>query len=812
VDTLIQDLRFGLRTLAKHPGFTIVAIITLALGIGATTAMFSVVDGVLLAPLPYPNPNRVMILFETSSSFNEMSVSYPNFLDWQRQSRSFSGLAAYRDDSFNFAAPGGAERASARMVSDNFFKVLGVFPALGRGFTPQDNRFGAAPTAILSYNFWQRQFGGKPGVLGRTITMDDQNYTVIGVLSKDFWFLDRRDVYVPIGIYHKLWSQNRQSRSNTRVVGRLKPGVTVGQAQAEMTGIAERLRQEYPKDNAGVGINVKPIGSYIVENVRGTLWLLLGAVCFVLLIACVNVANLLLSRAAVREKELAIRAALGASWRRVVRQLLTESILLGLLGGGLGILLAFTGTRLLLTSVPGELPRSQNVGLDLRVLLFVVAVSVITGVIFGLAPALRSAKPDLQDALKEGSRGSTGGRHRLQRGLVVAEVGLALVLLAGAGLALESILWLNGVNTGFNPNHVLIFDVYLPPARYSGATSTLGFYHQLLNRLRNLPGVEAAAAADDIPMTGDSEIFYYVAGRPKPEPQNMPWAMLYLTTPGYLRAMDISLLRGRFFTDQDNLSSHPVVVIDENMARSMFPHQDPIGQHIIIPFKGLEEPREIVGIARHIKHNGPAERNWKIQNAFYMPIAQIPDPLYRVVGTFNATLVVRTSVDPQSIVASVKRTVEAVDSGVAVSGVRTMNELERTSLAAQRFTMILMAIFAVLALALAAIGIYGVISYHVAQRTHEIGIRMALGARQRDVLFWVVRQGMTLALGGVAAGVVAALALTRLMASMLYGVKPSDPATFVAVSLILAGVALLATYIPARRATKVDPMVALRYE
>ncbi|HLI33941.1 MAG TPA: ABC transporter permease, partial [Terriglobia bacterium] len=366
MSSLIQDLKFGLRMLAKHPGFTAIAVITLALGIGATTAMFSVVNGVLLAPLPYPNPSRVMILFETSPDFNESSVSYPNFLDWQRENRSFSDLAAYRNASFNFAAPGGAERASARMVSDSFFKVLGVSPALGRGFTAQDNRFGAAPTVILSYNFWQRQFGGKLSVLGRTITMNDQNYTIIGVLPRDFWFLDRRDVYVPIGIYHRLWSQNRQSRSNTRVVGRLKPGVTLGQAQAEMTGIAERLRQEYPKDNAGIGIGVKPIGSYIVENVRGTLRLLLGAVCFVLLIACVNVANLLLSRAATREKELAIRAALGASWRRVARQLLTESVLLALFGGGLGILLAFAGTKLLLAYVPGELPRSQNVGLDLR--------------------------------------------------------------------------------------------------------------------------------------------------------------------------------------------------------------------------------------------------------------------------------------------------------------------------------------------------------------------------------------------------------------------------------------------------------------
>ncbi|MGH9377654.1 MAG: ABC transporter permease [Terriglobia bacterium] len=813
MSTLLQDLKFGLRMLAKHPGFTVVAVITLALGIGATTAIFSVVNGVLLSPLPYPQPSQVMILSESSREFREMSVSYPNFLDWQRQNRSFSSLAAYRGDEFNLSESSGAEVVSALMVSADFFKTLGVLPALGRGFAAANDHPGAAPTVVLNYSFWQKHFGGKPDVIGKPINMGDQTYTVIGVLPKTFWFFSQRDAYVPIGIYDRLWTNHRDSHPGMRVVGRLKPGATQGEAQADMTNIARRLAQEYPKSNTDHGISVTPALNYLVQNVRPTLYLLLGAVCFVLLIACVNVANLLMSRSAAREKEMAIRAALGAGWLRVMRQLLTESVSLALLGGGLGILLAFAGTKLLLAYVPGDLPRSQNVGLDLRVLLFVVGVSVITGIFFGLAPALRSAKPDLNDTLKEGGRGSSGGRHRLQNGLVVAELGLALVLLTGAGLTLQTIVRLGHVNPGFETRGSLIFDVSLPPARYSIGANNRTFYKNLLDRLRALPGVQAVGLTDDMPMRNDSENGFYIEEQPKPLPQNMPEAMFYLASPGYLHAMGISLLRGRFFTDQDTLSAPKVAVIDDAMARTMFPHQDPMGEHIILPFPGADAPREIVGIVHHIKHWGPAEgSDWKINDAFYMPAAQIPDPFYKSAGVFNFTIVVRTSSAPLSILASVKRTVHSIDPDVAVDGVQTMSDLVRTSLAAQRFTMLLMVIFAALALTLAAIGIYGVISYSVSQRTHEIGIRMALGAQQRDVLFWVVRQGMTLALYGVAAGVVAALILTRLMARLLYGVQAADPATFVIVSLALAGVALLACYIPARRAAKVDPLVALRYE
>jgi predicted permease len=810
---LLHDIRYGLRMLGKNPGFTAIAIITLALGIGSTTAIFSVVNGVLLRPLPYPNPSRLMILYENSPKFQEMSVSYLNFLDWQRQQRSFSNLAIYRQDSFNLSGRSGAEVVSTRMVSPGFFNILGIPPLLGREFMLQDDHFGAAPTAILDYSFWQRRYGGDPNVVGRSITMNDQKYDVIGVLPKGLWFFDRQDVYVPIGIYDRTWTKDRDERWGSRVIGRLRPGVAEGQARADMTDIARRLEREYPKADAGAGITVMPLGHYVVEDVRATLYLLLGAVCFVLLIACVNVANLLLSRSASREREMSIRAALGARRGRVIRQLLTESVLLALLGGALGILIAVWGTHGLLSYVPRELPRGENVGLDFGVLIFVVAVSVITGLLFGLAPAFRSAQTDLVGSLQEGSRGSTGRRHRLQNGLVVAEVGLALVLLIGSGLTLRTIVRLNHVNTGFDTHSALVFDVSLPPARYQPGPANRTFYKELTQRLRDLPGVRAVGTTWDLPMRDDSEYWFYVAGRPKPPQQDMPMAMLYMTSPGYLRAMGISLLRGRFFSDQDTVNSQRVLVIDGALARKFFPHQDPLGQHITIPFPGFEAAWTVVGVVHHIEHFGPAEpRNWKVNQAIYVPVEQMPDQFYKAIGVANFTLIVRTSVGPESITSSIKRVVHSIDGGVAVNDVQTLNELERTSLAAQRFTALLLGVFAALALLLAAVGIYGVISYAVTRRTHEIGIRMALGAQRRSVLMWIMRQGMTLAIGGLAAGMLVAIFATQLLASMLYGVSTTDALTFVAVSLVLVSVAFFACYIPARRATKIDPVVALRYE
>lgn len=813
--TLVRDIRYSLRMLARSPGFTAVAMITLALGIGATTAIFSVVNGVLLSPLPFPNPSRIAILQERSSTFPTMSVSYPNFLDWQRQQRSFSALAIYRGASFNLAERSGAEVVSARMVSAGFFSTLGVSPLMGRAFTGQDDHLGAGRTAILSYHFWQRRFGGDGAILGKSINLDNKDYAIIGVLPKNFWFFDPRDVYVPVGIYNREWRTSRKIHDSFSVVGRLKPGLSLGQAQSDIGNIERRLGGEYPKDDAGLGITASSMPRYVVRDVRPMLILLLGAVCLVLLIACVNVANLLLSRSTARQKEMAIRAALGAARTRVVRQLLTESVLLAVLGGTLGVALAFWGTHSLLAYVPQELPRAQNVGIDFSVLLFVVAVSVITGLLFGLAPAFRSSSIELHDSLQESSRGTTGGRHGLQDALVVAEVGLALVLLVAAGLTLRTILHLYRVKTGFDTHGSLVFDVSLPPARYRSGPVDRMFYREATSRIRGLPGVDAVGAGNNMPMTGgDSEMDFYVEGRPKPQMQNLPWAMFYITTPGYLHAMGITLLRGRFFTEEDTLQTQQVVVIDDEFARKLFHGQDPLGQHIVIPFQGFDAPREIVGVVHHVKHFGPSGQKWtqRLVGAFYMPFAQLPDAIFKGFGGINLGVVVRTRVDPASMIPAVKLALHSIDNGVAINDVHTMGALLRLSIAAQRLTALLLGLFAALALILASVGIYGVISYSVARRTHEIGIRMALGAEKRHVLLWVIGQGMTLALAGLAGGIIVALFVTRLLAGLLSGVGATDPLTFAVVAVLLLSVAFLACYIPARRAANVDPMVALRYE
>jgi predicted permease len=813
VESLIQDVRYGLRQLRRNPGFTAVAVITLALGIGATTAIFSVVNGVLFSPLPFPRPGRLVILRESSSNFPELSVSYVNFRDWQRQQRSFSGLAIYRDfGQFNLAERGGAVAIPGAMVSAGFFKTLGISPLLGRTFSVQDDRLGTGRTAILSYQFWQRRFGADRAILGKSINLDGKDYIVIGVLPNDFWFFPPEDdVYVPVGVFNQMWRTDRQMHYGFSAVGRLKPGVTLAQAQSDMSGIERRLDSEYPKDDVGLGVALASMPHDVVQDVSRMLYLLLGAVCLVLLIACVNVANLLLSRSTTREKEMGIRAALGAGRKRVIRQLLTESVLLASAGGALGILIAVWGTSGLLTYVPQELPRSRNVGVDFTVLVFAVALSALTGLLFGLAPAFRSSSTDLRESLQESSRGTSRGRHGLQNGLVVAEVGLALVLLVGAGLTLRTILHLYRVKTGFATSGALVFGVSLPASRYHSGPADRAFYRDLTARIGNLPGVRAVGATQIMPMSGaDNENPFYIQGQPKPQPQNMAWAMSYVTTPGYASAMGITLLRGRPFTDQDTLRSRPVVLIDDELAQKVFPGQDPLGQDIVI----FGAPREIVGILRHIKHYGPVGKKWtqNLEGAIYMPFAQIPDAALASGGPADLTLVVRTAVNPQSMIPSIKHAIHRIDNGVALTDVRTMNDLLRLDLAGQRLTALLFGIYAALALILAAIGIYGVISYAVARRTHEIGIRMALGARQRDVLLHVIWHGMMLASAGLAAGVIVSLFATRLLANLLFGVSPTDPFTFVVVSVMLAAVALLACYIPARRAAKVDPMIALRHE
>ena len=819
MQTLLQDLRYGLRMLASHAGFTIVAVLTLALGIGANTAIFSVINGVLLQPLPYRDPGRLVIMGERTPEFDMMSVSYPNFLDWQRESRSFESLGALRWTAYDLTGSGTPEHLDGKMVSAGFFSTLGIRPLLGRDFEAQEDHVGANGVAMISGGLWKRHFGARADAIGKPITLSGQAFTVIGVIPADFRLLDTADVYTLLGQCDDVLVRSRETHPGLRVVGRLKPGVTRDQAQADMNNVAAQLAQTYPKSNAHHGVNLRPLAQEIVGDVRPALLVLLGAVGFVLLIACANVANLLLARSTARRREMAIRAAMGASQGRMIRQLLTESVLLSLAGGALGLLLARWGTQAVVAAIPGGLPRMENIGVDTWVLAFTAALSVATGVIFGLVPALQVSRLDLHTTLQEGSRGSTGGQNRLRSVLVVGEVAASLVLLIGAGLMLKTMWRLSRVGPGFNPRNLLTFSVGLSPANRATPDRIRTTYRELAEGIQALPGVQAAGTVDDLPLSGsDDELPFWVSGRPRPSSQSeMLWALNYDVSPGYLRAMDIPLLRGRFLSDADIKGSAPVMVIDEVMAKSLFPQQDPIGQGIRIAVPegfgpGLDGPIEIVGVVGHVKHFGLAtDASSKIQYQVYLPFVQLPDQIMPMIAT-GMTMTVRTTVDPLSIVSAVRRQVSEQGGDQPVFGVQTMEQIVSDSVAGRRFSMLLLGVFACLALVLAAVGIYGVISYTANQRTHEIGIRMALGAERTDVLRLVVGDGLRLSLLGVGAGLAAALGLTRLMSSMLYGVRPTDIVTFAAVSLLLAGVAILASYVPARRATKVDPMVALRYE
>jgi predicted permease len=810
MDTLLQDLRYGLRMLRKSPGFTLVAAITLALGIGANTAIFSVVNGVLLRPLPYPDAGRLVMVYESTRDFRKNSIAYPNFLDWRRENHSFTGIAAFRGDDFILTGAGKPEHLSGEYVSASLFSVLGVRPLLGRGFLPQEDQQGAGGVVMLGYGLWQRRFGGTRSILGKSLTLNARSYTVVGVLGSDFRFRDQADVYVPLGQWSAIELNDRETHPGLHSVARLGPGVSLAAAQAAMSSIAGQLAKEYPKSNAGHGVTVVEMKDELVGYIKPTLLLLLGAVGFVLVIACANVANLLLARSTARQREFAIRAALGADRKRVVRQLLSESVLLSLAGGALGLLLAFWGTRLVLAAIPDELPHTQQVGMDLYVLLFMLAVSLLTGVLFGLAPAFHSSNVNPQESLKEGSRGSGGGRHRTEGIFVVVEVGLAMVLLAGAGLMLQSIWRLWRVDPGFNTSHLLTAEVALSPTVTRSASSIRIAYQQMLDRVDSAPGIRADAITNLIPLSGnDDEIGVWLGRRPQPSPDQMTSTLFYCTTPDYLRAMGIPLLEGRFFNNRDTTASRPVMVIDDVMAKHMFPGQDPVGKQINMMVIG---PAEVVGVVGHVKHWGlDSDDTAKIRNEMYFPFLQVPDK-YMPEIVVGAHLVLRTGPDPLSTVSAVRSKVAGLTNDQPMYGVQTMDQIISGSLAERRFTMLLLIIFASAALLLASVGIYGVISYSVTRRTHELGIRMALGAERRDVLQLVVRQGMILAVIGISMGIIGALGVTRFLAGMLYNVKPTDPLTLLVVAVVLGGVALLACYIPARRATKIDPMVALRYE
>jgi putative ABC transport system permease protein len=810
--TFLQDIRYGLRMLLKSPGFTLVTVLALALGIGANTAIFSVVNAVLLRPLPYSTAERLVILSEYSEQVQNMSVSYPNFMDWRDQNRVFDQLAAFRGNGFILTGVGEPERLTGNEVSANFFTVLGTLPLMGRNFAPAEDQPGGNRTVIISYGLWQQRFGANPGIIGQPLMLNNESYTVIGVLPQTFQFQAQVDLYVPIGLQADKM-QDRDNHPGIYVLGLLKPGVTIEQARTEMKGITERLAAAYPKTNEGNSFTLAMLQDFATRNVRAALFILLAAVGFVLLIACANVANLLLARAASRQREVAIRTALGAGRWRIIRQFLTESVMLSLIGGVLGLLLAVWGIDALLALISGSVPPllTANIGLNARVLTFTLLISVFTGLLFGLAPALQVSKSNLNESLKEGMRGTTGSTNsqRVRNILVGSEVALSLLLLVGAGLLIKSFLNLSRSDIGFDPDHVLTMRVALPDTRYKENEQIANFYQQVLQRVQQLPGVEAAGFTRGLPMNGGIESGITVEGQEITNVRDTVIAVNMTATPDYFRAMNIPLVKGRYFNDQDKTGSPPVVLIDEMLAARFFPNVDPIGKRLKMGGNDSQFPwMQIIGVVKHIAHYGPAETPRVEVYRPYFQLPQMPEARY---GR-SMVLAVRTTTDPASMTSGLRNAVLEIDKDQPVSNVQTMTEVVAASVAPQKFAMWLLGLFAATALALAALGIYGVMAYSVTQRTHEIGVRMALGAQRSDVLKMVVTQGMKLALIGVGCGLVGAFGMTRLMSSLLFGVTATDPLTFGVVSIVLSIVALLACYIPARRATRVDPMIALRYE
>jgi predicted permease len=807
---LWQDLRYGARMLRKNPGFSAVIVVTLALGIGANAALFSVVNGVLLNPLPYPQPEQLVTLNQRTPNGATGSISYPNFLDWQKESQSFSAMAVSRGSSFALVGAGEAERVRGRRCSANLFSVLGVKPELGRDFAPGEDERGAGPVILISAELWQRKFNAAPDVSGKSLTVDDKIYTIVGVLPASFKLYRDTDVYIPMGQWDNSGLQNRSAGLGLQGIGRLKPGATLAQAQADMDGVTRSLAETYPEANRGIGAALSPLQERLVGDVGPTLWMLLGAVGFVLMIACANVGNLLLARATGRTREFAIRAALGASQWRLLRQSLTESVLLALAGGGLGLLLAALGTRAALNVLPTGLPRADEVGLDARVLLFTAAISVFTGVLVGLAPALKTSQWRLAETLKETGRSAGGGRQRAQGVLVAVEVALALVLLIGAGLMIRSLNALWSVDPGFRPDNVLTFGLSFPPSmRALSDEGKRAALRDLSDRLNSMPGVKAASFSllASLMQNGSSS-FFWLDDQPKPaSTSEMQRTLVYGVEPGYLTAMGIPLRQGRFFTAQDEAGTQPVVVIDEVFARQYFPNTSPIGKRVNLVFN--QSPSEIVGVVGHVKQSGLDEDDSHALRAqLYLPFRQFG-------WNSEADVVVRVEGGAGNDAAhfeALRRVVQSQHSHNVIYEPRTMNEVIADSQARRRFAMILLNAFAVVALVLASLGLYGVISYLVGQRAHELGIRLALGAQRKDILLLVMSQGLKMTLGGVALGLLAALGLTRLLVQMLYGVSTTDSTTFAVITSLLIAVALLACFVPAWRATKVDPLVALRCE
>ncbi len=807
-----QDIRFAVRVLLHNRGFAAIAILTLALGIGANTALFSVVNGVLLNPLPFPEPDRLYAVYSKTSTFAQSSITYPNFEDWQRQNHSFAFLGAFRSDDYNLTGSGEPERLHAHMVSADFFPAYGINTMIGRTFRRDEDQVGAEPVAILGDGLWKRKFASSPDVVGKSVVLNGRSHTVVGVAQSLVTGLSPSDVYVPIGQWADPAFRDRHIGMGTNAIGRLKPGVTEAQAQADLDAVARDLALAYPDANKGSGITMVPLKTDVVGSARGTLLVLLGAVAFVLLIACANVSNLLLARSTGRTREFAIRLSLGASPWRVIGQLLTESIILGIAGGVAGLALAKAGMVLILKGLADAIPRTDEIALDARVLLFTAFISILAGLVFGLAPAMRMLRPQLSETLREGGRGASGARHRAQSVFIVLQVAMALVLMVGAGLMIRSLAALWGIDPGFDPRQVLTFATSVTSDPKATPDQLRAKYREAARQFAAVPGVEAAAMiGGSLPMTGDSEVPFWPEGQTPPANQNdMTFALFYLVTPPYQQAMRIPLVRGRFLEDRDDERAQVAAVIDASFARKYFPGVDPVGQRIHVGL--LDMKAEIVGVVGHVEHWGLGDRKHEtLQAQIYLSVFQVPDRFWTLLSS-GSGYVARTSASPLGVMSGIRAAAAKADPSSVVYGARPMEEIVANSIATQRLAMIMLSIFSVVALLLSAIGIYGVISYLTGQRTQEIGVRVALGASGGDVLRMVIGEGMRITVVGVALGLIAALALTRLLATLIYGVGAWDPATFVGVALLLSGVALFACFIPAKRATRVDPMVALRYE
>ncbi len=821
LETIWQDIRYGARMLRKNPGFTAVAVLTLALGIGANTAIFSIVDAVLLRPLAYPDSGRLVWLAERGPDWSGGPIAYPNFADWRNQQSVFEGFGVFTGSSFTLTGAGEPVRLAGVMMSADVFAALRTQPEIGRVFREDEDQPGAPPVAVISHALWQNRFGGQAGMVGQTISLNEKPYTIVGVMPAGFDFPYQADLWLPVGPLsaESNW-RNRDNHSGLFGLARLKPGVTLEKARVDLDVIAVRLERQYPESNQTRRVQIDRLLDHKVGNVRHSLWILLGAVSFVLVIACANVASLLLARGAAREKEMALRAALGAGRWRIARQLLTESGMLALLGAAVGLLFARGALRVVTVLAGESMPRAAEISLDPRVLLFAGLVAALTGVLFGLAPAWHASRVNLQGTLKESGRGATSGRAGLRQALVIAEVALTFVLLVGAGLLLVSFQRILQVNPGFVADRVLTFHINLPAEKYQSVEQQILFFQALREKVRALPGVRAASLAsqNSIPLhEGGWDMRFVIEGRPEPPAHLQPSLQFHLVAPDFFQAMGIPLLQGRDFTEQDNRerlrgassgndwgAGLNAIIIDEEFAKRYWPNQNPLGQRVRIPFGEREKQPvvTVVGVVGRIKENRLSEQGGLAQA--YFPIYQQP--------LQNLAVVVKTASDPAAMLTTMRRQVSLLDPALPIFGIYTMKEMRDHNVAPDRLNLGLLGAFAVLALVLASIGLYGLLSFTVTQRQREIGIRMALGAGRFDVLNLVVGQGMQLIVAGVVIGLLGSFALTRVLASALFNVRPTDPLTFVTVTLTLLVVALLACYVPARRATKVDPMVALRLE